>query len=87
VFDTIAHPERRPTSAIRTAAGPPADPDRVGRAKGDRVLDERFLTTPIPANVLPGARGVVELGDVVAGRARRPPPSRSSATTAAPPRW
>jgi multidrug efflux pump subunit AcrB len=35
------------------------------RAKGDRVLDERFLTTPIPANVLPGARGVVELGDVV----------------------
>jgi len=35
------------------------------RAKGDRVLDERFLTTPIPANTLPGARGVVELGDVV----------------------
>jgi len=37
----------------------------VQRDKGDRVLDERFLTTPIPANVLPGARGVVELGDVV----------------------
>lgn len=37
----------------------------VGRAKGDRVLDERFLSTPIPANVLPGARGVVELGDVI----------------------
>ena len=35
------------------------------RDKSDRVLDERFLTTPIPANVLPGARGVVELGDVV----------------------
>ena len=35
------------------------------RDKGDRVLDERFLTTPIPANTLPGARGVVELGDVV----------------------
>ncbi len=35
------------------------------RAKADRVLDERFLTTPIPANVLPGARGVVELGDVI----------------------
>ncbi len=29
------------------------------------MLDERFLTTPIPANVLPGDRGVVELGDVV----------------------
>ena len=37
----------------------------VGRDKSDRVLDERFLTTPIPANALPGARGVVELGDVV----------------------
>ena len=28
-------------------------------------MDERFLTTPIPANALPGDRGVVELGDVV----------------------
>ena len=37
----------------------------VGRDKADRVMDERFLTTPIPANALPGARGVVELGDVV----------------------
>jgi multidrug efflux pump subunit AcrB len=35
------------------------------RAKSDRVMDQRFLTTPIPANVLPGAKGVVELGDVV----------------------
>ncbi len=40
-------------------------PLMVQRDKSDRVLDERFLTTPIPANVLPGARGVVELGDVV----------------------
>lgn len=40
-------------------------PIRVERDKADRVVDERFLTTPIPANVLPGARGVVELGDVV----------------------
>ncbi|NHB77397.1 efflux RND transporter permease subunit [Rhodobacter calidifons] len=37
----------------------------VGRDKSNRVLDERFLTTPIPANALPGARGVVELGDVI----------------------
>ncbi|WP_323040585.1 efflux RND transporter permease subunit [Gemmobacter sp.] len=37
----------------------------VQRPRGDRVLDERLLTTPIPANTLPGARGVVELGDVV----------------------
>ncbi|MEO5614788.1 MAG: efflux RND transporter permease subunit, partial [Cypionkella sp.] len=40
----------------------------VQRPKGDRVMDERFLTTPIPANTLPGARGVVELGDVVTVR-------------------
>jgi len=35
------------------------------RAKGARVMDEATLSTPIPANVLPGSRGVVELGDVV----------------------
>jgi multidrug efflux pump subunit AcrB len=40
-------------------------PIRIARAKGDKVMDERFLSTPIPANVLPGARGVVELGDVI----------------------
>lgn len=35
------------------------------RAKGAKVMDEATLSTPIPANVLPGARGVVELGDVI----------------------
>ena len=40
-------------------------PITVARDLSDRVMDERFLSTPIPANVLPGARGVVELGDVV----------------------
>ncbi len=40
-------------------------PITVERDKSDRVVDERFLSTPIPANVLPGARGVVELGDVI----------------------
>lgn len=40
-------------------------PIRIERPAGARTLDERFLTTPIPANVLPGARGVVELGDVL----------------------
>jgi multidrug efflux pump subunit AcrB len=38
----------------------------IARARGDRVLDERALSTPVPANAIPGARGVVELGDVVA---------------------
>ncbi len=38
----------------------------VGRDKADRVLDATTLSTPVPANALPGGRGVVELGDVVA---------------------
>ncbi|MGD9865981.1 MAG: efflux RND transporter permease subunit, partial [Pseudodonghicola sp.] len=46
-------------------------PIRVERDKAQRVVDEAFLTTPIPANVLPGARGVVELGDVVDLREER----------------
>ncbi|WP_066708567.1 efflux RND transporter permease subunit [Celeribacter ethanolicus] len=37
----------------------------VGRDKTDRVLDAAALSTPVPANALPGGRGVVELGDVV----------------------
>lgn len=43
-------------------------PITVERDKADRVMDERFLSTPPipPANTLPpGARGVVELGDVI----------------------
>ena len=40
-------------------------PIALARDRADRVTDERFLSTPIPANLLPGARGVVELGDVV----------------------
>jgi hypothetical protein len=40
-------------------------PITVARDRSDKVMDERFLSTPIPANVLPGARGVVELGDVL----------------------
>ena len=37
----------------------------VGRDRRDRVMDERVMATPVPTNVLPGDRGVVELGDVV----------------------
>ncbi|SFT91532.1 efflux RND transporter permease subunit [Sedimentitalea nanhaiensis] len=40
-------------------------PIRLERPIGERTLGEDFLTTPIPANALPGDRGVVELGDVV----------------------
>ncbi|WP_417267383.1 efflux RND transporter permease subunit [Celeribacter baekdonensis] len=37
----------------------------IGRDRSDRVLDAETLSTPVPANALPGGRGVVELGDVV----------------------
>jgi len=40
-------------------------PIRIALPKGASVLDERALATPVPANALPGGRGVVELGDVV----------------------
>jgi multidrug efflux pump subunit AcrB len=40
-------------------------PITVGLAKSDRVLDERALATPVPANAIPGSTDVVELGDVV----------------------
>lgn len=37
----------------------------IGRDRSDRVLDAETLSTPVPANALPGGRGMVELGDVV----------------------
>jgi multidrug efflux pump subunit AcrB len=43
-------------------------PIRLELSKASRVLDERALTTPVPANALPGNRTVVELGDVVSVR-------------------
>ncbi|MBU4527816.1 MAG: efflux RND transporter permease subunit [Hoeflea sp.] len=38
---------------------------RLERPRSERLVNESFLSTPIPANVLPGDRSVVELGDVV----------------------
>jgi multidrug efflux pump subunit AcrB len=40
-------------------------PIRMALAKNQRAVSEAVLTTPVPANVLPGNRTVVELGDVV----------------------
>jgi multidrug efflux pump subunit AcrB len=66
VFDTIALLNSGQTVGYsHRGEGRYPIPLMIQRPKGDRVLDERFLTTPIPANTLPGARGVVELGDVV----------------------
>lgn len=36
--------------------------------RSDRVWTERLLSTPVPANLLPGDRTIVELGDVVSVR-------------------
>src|SRR5690606_22060342 len=40
-------------------------PIRVALSKSERVVSERTLATPVPANALPGDRAIVELGDVV----------------------
>ena len=39
-------------------------PIRLGLGKSGMVLDERALSIPVPANLLPGDRSSVELGDV-----------------------
>ncbi len=46
-------------------------PITLGLPKSAKVMDERALSTPVPANALPGGRGVVELGDVVSVRTER----------------
>jgi multidrug efflux pump subunit AcrB len=43
----------------------------MARAREDRVIDAEALSTPVPANALPGGRGVVELGDVILIREER----------------
>lgn len=66
VFDTIAILSNGKTIGYsHRGQGRPPIPIRLERAKGEKVIDERFLSTPMPANVLPGDKGVVELGDVV----------------------
>jgi len=66
VFDTLSLLNGAETVGYsHRGGGRDPIPIQIARSKGDRTLDERFLTTPIPANVLPGARGVVELGDVI----------------------
>lgn len=43
----------------------------MAREKSARVMDAMALSTPVPANALPGGRGVVELGDVIAIKEER----------------
>jgi multidrug efflux pump subunit AcrB len=66
VFDTLTILNGQTTVGYsHRGEGRDPIPITVARPKSEKVLDQRFLSTPIPANVLPGARGVVELGDVV----------------------
>jgi multidrug efflux pump subunit AcrB len=39
-------------------------PIRLAPSKADGVVDQAALSTPVPANLLPGDRGIAELGDV-----------------------
>ncbi|RWA68041.1 efflux RND transporter permease subunit [Mesorhizobium sp.] len=48
-------------------------PIRIALSKTNGVVDQRALATPVAANALPGARDVIELGDVV--RVSREPAS------------
>uniref|UniRef100_UPI003BAC5D4B efflux RND transporter permease subunit n=1 Tax=Stappia sp. TaxID=1870903 RepID=UPI003BAC5D4B len=66
VFDTLAIlGGGRTIGYSHRGAGRAPIPIRIERPRGHKVLDERFLATPIPADVLPGSTSVVELGDVV----------------------
>lgn len=66
VFDTIAILNSGQTVGYSHRGGGRAPiAIRLERPRADRLIDERFLTTPIPADVLPGDRSIVELGDVV----------------------
>jgi multidrug efflux pump subunit AcrB len=66
IFDTIAILSNGKTIGYsHRGEGHPPIPIRLERTRSEKVIDERFLSTPMPANVLPGDRGVVELGDVV----------------------
>ena len=67
VFDTLRYLYGGVTVGYsHRSGGPPADPDPPDRAaKGANGARRAALTTPVPANALPGDRGVVELGDVV----------------------
>ena len=72
VFDTLALLGGGQTVGYsHRGGGRQPIPIRIERPAGEMTLDERALTTPIPANALPGDRGVVELGDVVTVGAER----------------
>ena len=72
VFDSLALLNAQTTVGYsHRSEGRAPIPIVMARETGRRVLDQATLGTPIPATLLPGARGVVELGDVVSLREER----------------
>lgn len=66
VYDTIAaYLGRTPVGYSHKGGGRHPVEIAVQLPKKDLSLTEATLSTPVPANALPGERGVVELGDVV----------------------
>ncbi len=66
VYDTINALFRGTTVGYsHRGGGRQPIPIRVALPKGAMTVSEATLATPVPANVIPGERSVVELGDVV----------------------
>ncbi|WP_425072296.1 efflux RND transporter permease subunit [Sagittula sp. S175] len=54
-----------PVGYSHRGEGRRAIPIVIARARADRTMDQHTLSIPVPANAIPGGRGVVELGDIV----------------------
>jgi len=66
VYDTIAaYLGGTPVGYSHKGGGRHPVEIAVQLPKKDLVITETTLSTPVPANALPGGRGIVELGDVV----------------------
>ena len=66
VYDTINALYRGKTVGYsHRGGGRQPIPIRMALSKGATTLGEAALATPMPANVIPGERSVVELGDIV----------------------
>ncbi|PPQ39826.1 Multidrug efflux pump subunit AcrB [Rhodoblastus acidophilus] len=64
VFDTLRRLYGGDVVGYSHRGGRQPLPIRLALAKNQRELNELALTTPVPANTLPGSRSIVELGDV-----------------------
>jgi multidrug efflux pump subunit AcrB len=64
VFDTLRRLYGGDVVGYSHRGGRQPLPIRLALAKNQRELNELALTTPVPANALPGSRSIVELGDV-----------------------